>query len=103
LTNDFFVSLTSTPAPPPTSSTFPGVKIIGEDSEKNSEAYQLDKALVKFNNTEVIVGDTLFMPLPSAINLIPDFRDMASFTAVINDKVWVAPTKEQEIVGHFKL
>ena len=43
------------------------------------------------------------MPLPSAINVIPDFRDMASFTYVINDKVRVAPPKEQEIVGHFKL
>jgi hypothetical protein len=46
------------------------------------------------------VGDTLSMPLPSATNLIPDLRHMASFTAVINDKVRVAPTKGN---GQFKL
>ena len=43
------------------------------------------------------------MPLPKTTNLIPDLREMARFTSVVKNEVRVAPSKDQEAVGEYKL
>jgi hypothetical protein len=43
------------------------------------------------------------MPLPKTTNLIPDLREMASFTSVVKDQIRVVPSKDQEAVGEYKL